>query len=84
MINELLSGVMPERDSTYDRAVDFLKIELVEAEQPTVLCTPLKPLRVSTPSSGVSTRLVFPSEEALRKALYLVTLIFIKNGLQDP
>jgi len=33
-IDELLSGVMPERDSTYDRAVDFLKGELAEVEQP--------------------------------------------------
>ena len=33
-IDELLSGVMPERDSTYDRAVDFLKDELAAVEQP--------------------------------------------------
>jgi hypothetical protein len=33
-IDELLSGVMPERDSTYDRAVDFLKDELADGEQP--------------------------------------------------
>jgi archaellum biogenesis ATPase FlaH len=32
-IDELLSGVMPERDSTYDRAVDFLKRELADGEQ---------------------------------------------------
>ena len=33
-IDELLSGVMPERDSTYDRAVGFLKDELAEVERP--------------------------------------------------
>jgi RecA-family ATPase len=32
-IDELLSGVMPERDSTYDRAVDFLKSQLADGEQ---------------------------------------------------
>jgi hypothetical protein len=33
-IDELLSGVMPERDTTYDKAVDFLKTELAENDQP--------------------------------------------------
>ncbi|MDL2324646.1 AAA family ATPase [Ruminococcaceae bacterium OttesenSCG-928-A16] len=33
-IDELLSGVMPERDTTYDRAVDFLKAELADGEKP--------------------------------------------------
>jgi len=33
-IDELLSGIMPERDSTYDRAVDFLKSELADGEKP--------------------------------------------------
>jgi len=33
-IDELLSGVMPERDTTYDRAVDFLKRELADGEKP--------------------------------------------------
>jgi hypothetical protein len=33
-IDELLSGVMPEHDTTYDRAVDFLKSELAENDQP--------------------------------------------------
>lgn len=32
-IDELLSGIMPERDSTYDRAVDFLKAELADGEK---------------------------------------------------
>lgn len=32
-IDELLSGVMPERDTTYDRAVDFLKAELADGEK---------------------------------------------------
>jgi hypothetical protein len=33
-IDELLSGVMPEHDTTYDRAVEFLKTELAESEKP--------------------------------------------------
>ena len=33
-IDELLSGKMPERDTTYDRAIEFLKVELAEADQP--------------------------------------------------
>jgi len=33
-IDELLSGVMPERDTTYDKAVDFLKTELADGEKP--------------------------------------------------
>jgi hypothetical protein len=33
-IDELLSGVMPERDTTYDRAVDFLKSEFADGEKP--------------------------------------------------
>ena len=33
-IDELLSGIMPERDTTYDRAVDFLKAELADGEKP--------------------------------------------------
>jgi len=33
-IDELLSGVMPERDTTYDRAVDFLKTALADGEKP--------------------------------------------------
>ena len=33
-IDELLSSVMPVRDTTYDRAVDFLKSELAEGEKP--------------------------------------------------
>jgi vacuolar-type H+-ATPase subunit F/Vma7 len=32
-IDELLSGVMPERESTYDRAIGFLKKELADGEQ---------------------------------------------------
>jgi len=32
-IDELLSGVLPERDTTYDKAVDFLKTELADNEQ---------------------------------------------------
>ncbi|MCL2035043.1 MAG: AAA family ATPase [Oscillospiraceae bacterium] len=32
-IDELLSGSMPERDTTYDRAVSFLKSELADGEQ---------------------------------------------------
>jgi hypothetical protein len=31
-IDELLSGVMPERDTTYDKAVDFLKTELADSD----------------------------------------------------
>jgi len=33
-IDELLSGVMPERDTTYDKAIDFLKYELADGERP--------------------------------------------------
>ena len=33
-IDELLSGVMPERDTTYDKAVEFLKKELANGERP--------------------------------------------------
>ncbi len=36
-IDELLSGVMPERDTTYDRAVAFLQTELAEGERPAVM-----------------------------------------------
>jgi hypothetical protein len=36
-IDELLSGAMPEQDSTYDRAVAFLQTELAESEQPASL-----------------------------------------------
>jgi len=32
-IDELLSGVMPERDTTYDKAVDFLKTELADGDK---------------------------------------------------
>ena len=33
-IDDLLSGSMPERDTTYDRAIDFLKAELAEGDRP--------------------------------------------------
>jgi hypothetical protein len=33
-IDELLSGVMPEHDTTYDRAIEFLKTELAKSEKP--------------------------------------------------
>jgi archaellum biogenesis ATPase FlaH len=33
-VDELLSGSMPERDSTYDMAIDFLKTELTGGEKP--------------------------------------------------
>jgi archaellum biogenesis ATPase FlaH len=33
-IDELLSGVMPERDTAYDKAVDFIKNELAGGEKP--------------------------------------------------
>lgn len=33
-IDELLSGTMPERDTTYDKAIDFLQKELVDGERP--------------------------------------------------
>ncbi len=36
-IDELLSGAMPEHDSTYDRAIAFLQTELAETEQPASL-----------------------------------------------
>lgn len=36
-IDELLSGVMPERDTTYDRAVAFLQGELTNEEIPAAL-----------------------------------------------
>ena len=32
-IDELLSGIMQERDTTYDRAIDFLKDELAEGDK---------------------------------------------------
>lgn len=33
-IDELLSGRIPEHDTTYDKAIDFLKKELAESEKP--------------------------------------------------
>ena len=33
-IDELLSGIMPERDTTYDKAVDFIKSELADGDKP--------------------------------------------------
>jgi len=33
-IDDLLSGSMPEHDTTYDRAIDFLKTELADGEKP--------------------------------------------------
>ncbi len=33
-IDELLSGTMPEHDTTYDRAIDFLKAELADEDKP--------------------------------------------------
>ena len=36
-IDELLSGVMPERDTTYDRAVNLLKAELTEGDIPAAI-----------------------------------------------
>jgi len=36
-IDELLSGIMPERDRTYDRAIDFLKNKLAEGDKPAAL-----------------------------------------------
>jgi len=33
-IDELLSEVMPEKDSAYDKAVEFIQAELLESEQP--------------------------------------------------
>ena len=33
-IDDLLSGAMPEHDTTYDRAIDFLKAELANGEKP--------------------------------------------------
>ena len=32
-IDELLSGVLPEKDTTYDRAIDFLKTQLADGEK---------------------------------------------------
>jgi len=36
-LDELLSGVMPERDTTYDRAVAFLQGEFINGEMPAAL-----------------------------------------------
>jgi len=33
-IDDLLSGTLPERDTTYDRAIEFLKAELAESDRP--------------------------------------------------
>jgi hypothetical protein len=33
-IDELLSGHMPEQDTTYDRAIEYLKTELADGEKP--------------------------------------------------
>ena len=33
-IDELLSGVMPEKDSAYDKAVDFIMTELADGDKP--------------------------------------------------
>jgi len=32
-IDDLLSGALPERDTTYDRAIEFLKAELAECDK---------------------------------------------------
>ena len=32
-IDELLSSVMPDRDTTYDKAIDFLKTELADGDK---------------------------------------------------
>jgi len=33
-IDELLSGIMPEKDSAYDKAVDFIKNQLADGDKP--------------------------------------------------
>ena len=33
-IDELLSGIMPERDTAYDKAIDFIKSELADGDKP--------------------------------------------------
>jgi len=36
-IDDLLSGVLPERDSAYDKAVDFIRTELADGDKPSAV-----------------------------------------------
>ncbi len=58
-IDELLSGVMPERDTTYDRAIAFLQTELAEGEQPAAY------LFEKANSEGVQERTLRSAKQAL-------------------
>ncbi|MCL2817381.1 MAG: AAA family ATPase [Clostridiales bacterium] len=58
-IDELLSGVMPERDSTYDRAVEFLKKELADSEKPAAA------LYEKAAEQGISERTLRSAKQAL-------------------
>lgn len=58
-IDELLSGVMPERDTTYDRAVSFLKAELADGEKPAAF------LFEKADSEGIQERTLRSAKRAL-------------------
>jgi len=58
-IDELLSGVMPERDTTYDRAVDFLKTELADSDKPAAA------LYEKAAEQGISERTLRSAKQAL-------------------
>jgi len=58
-IDELLSGIMPERDTTYDRAVDFLKAQLADGEKPAAF------LFEKAASEGIQERTLRSAKQAL-------------------
>ena len=58
-IDELLSGIMPERDSTYDKAVELLKTQLADE------CKPAKFLFEKAEEQGIQERTLRSAKQAL-------------------
>jgi archaellum biogenesis ATPase FlaH len=63
-IDELLSGVMPERDTAYDKAIDFIKNELADGEKPAAL------LFEKANSEGIQERTLRSAKQALAVPSY--------------
>jgi len=63
-IDDLLSGVMPEHDSTYDRAVELLKTELADGDRPAAF------LFEKAESEGIQERTLRSAKAALAVVSY--------------
>jgi len=74
-IDDLLSGTMPDRDTTYDKAIEFLKVELAGGEKPAV------ELYAKAADQGIQERTLKKAKAALGIASYKVQKKWYWNGL---